>query len=153
MKQNILFPLVMEGRTGYIDANGKVILQPQYCLARSFSEGLAQVKIGKKWGYIDENGEWSVTLQDFDSAGKFAEGLAVVTINDKHGYNKYGYIDKSGKLVIQPEFDDARDFSGISRAKKRRRSPQTSKTIYTLSGNFSGDRFESLCLLLTGNLL
>ncbi len=28
----------------------------------------------------------------------------------------YGYIDKNGKVVIEPQFDDARDFSeGLAR--------------------------------------
>jgi len=37
---------------------------------------------------------------------EFSEGLAPVRLN-----LKWGYIDKTGKIVIQPQFVDAEDFS------------------------------------------
>ncbi|EAJ4643563.1 WG repeat-containing protein, partial [Campylobacter coli] len=37
----------------------------------------------------------------FDNLGVFSEGLAGVGLN-----GKYGFIDKSGKIVIEPKFDD-----------------------------------------------
>ncbi|MGI7639254.1 WG repeat-containing protein, partial [Campylobacter coli] len=39
----------------------------------------------------------------FDSIWSFREGLAKVGLN-----GKYGLIDKSGKIVIEPKFDDIR---------------------------------------------
>ena len=41
----------------------------------------------------------------FDSAENFHEGLAIVKIN-----NKYGYIDKTGKMIILPQFDKLMTF-------------------------------------------
>ena len=43
---------------------------------------------------------------EFDQAWAFSEGLARVSLG-----NKLGYIDKSGKVVIEPQFDLAFDFS------------------------------------------
>lgn len=50
------------------------------------------------------SGEETVLLQ-FDYIHPFQEGLAAVLID---GY--WGFIDKNGKIVIQPEFEHVRDF-------------------------------------------
>ncbi|MGL4375735.1 MAG: WG repeat-containing protein, partial [Microcoleaceae cyanobacterium] len=46
----ILFPILKNGKWGFIDKNGKVIVKPKYDEVRNFSEGLAAVKIGNKLG-------------------------------------------------------------------------------------------------------
>lgn len=50
--------------------------------------------------------DFVVILPQFDQADSFYGGLARVKIG-----NKWGYIDKKGKLVIQPQFDEAASFS------------------------------------------
>ena len=40
----------------------------------------------------------------------FSEGLAAVKIHDNDD-EKWGYIDKTGKIVIQPQFSQAGTFS------------------------------------------
>ena len=42
----------------------------------------------------------------FEQAGDFNDGLAVIMMN-----NRFGYINKDGKLVINPQFDSAGDFA------------------------------------------
>src|SRR5438876_6749370 len=42
----------------------------------------------------------------FDDARGFSDGLAPVKIS-----GKWGYIDKTGGVVITPQFNDAEDFS------------------------------------------
>ena len=42
----------------------------------------------------------------FDYACSFSEGLAAVKIN-----GLYGYVDKKGQIVIEPQFTDAGDFN------------------------------------------
>ena len=37
---------------GFIDKTGHYVINPQFDLADSFSDGLARVRIGDKWGYI-----------------------------------------------------------------------------------------------------
>ena len=48
----------------------------------------------------------NMELTIFDNIYGFSDGLARVKQN-----GKYGYIDKNGKMVIQPQFNDARNFS------------------------------------------
>ncbi|PIC58298.1 hypothetical protein CSV80_05820 [Sporosarcina sp. P12(2017)] len=56
------------------------IIAPQYDFARDFSEGLAAVKLGDKWGYIDTDGNTVIDFQ-YDKAFNFSEGKALVGTN------------------------------------------------------------------------
>ena len=42
------------GKSGYIDKTGKFAIALQFDEAASFSEGLAAVKVGNKWGYVSK---------------------------------------------------------------------------------------------------
>lgn len=100
-------------KTGFIDADGKVIAQPEWDSA-AFSviqgqtvycnEGFCGVMKDGKWGYIDTSGHLAIPNQ-FDSVGPFVEGLARVNLG-----NQVGFIDKTGKYVINPQFYKAGDF-------------------------------------------
>jgi hypothetical protein len=64
-------------------------------LAFHFSEGLAAVQIGGKWGYIDKTGKIVIEPRTLNSAKDFHNGLAyIVTKNGEHGY-----IDKAGSYA------------------------------------------------------
>ena len=48
---------------GYIDKDGKFIINPQFLNAKDFNSGLAAVLKGKEWGYVDKDGKWVVNPQ------------------------------------------------------------------------------------------
>ena len=77
--------------------------EPHFDDTASFSEGLTQVKINGKWGYIDKTGEYVVQPQ-FSRADSFYRGLALV-ISD----GTKAYIDKTGKFIWKSsEYKDLR---------------------------------------------
>ncbi|MCI0472893.1 MAG: WG repeat-containing protein, partial [Ignavibacteria bacterium] len=88
---NPLFRIEADGKYGYIDTTGKIIIKPQFDNARDFYEGLAVVGIGQKWGYIDKTG-MIVIESEYDYVYNFSEGLAIVELGEK-----YGAIDLTGK--------------------------------------------------------
>ncbi|MEO0103191.1 MAG: WG repeat-containing protein [candidate division WOR-3 bacterium] len=45
------------GKWGYINKQGKIVIRPQFNEAKDFSEGLAAVKIGDKYFYINNEGQ------------------------------------------------------------------------------------------------
>jgi WG containing repeat len=97
----------LEDKYGYIDRSGEMVIPPRFEDAGPFSEGLAPARNGNQWVYIDKSGKLVITGGEFVLARAFSEGLAaVIGKNDK-----YGYIDKTGKFVIQPQFTRAGDFS------------------------------------------
>jgi len=96
------------------------VIAPQYEDAHSFSEDLAAVKKGGKWGYIDTDNKVVIPFQ-YDQAYDFSEGLAIVgkltetedttewQWNEETGEEyeapvtyytvEYGLIDKAGKYT------------------------------------------------------
>jgi hypothetical protein len=102
-----LIPAVIGEKWGYVRAPKRTqfVIAPQYDLAGRFSEGLAWVKRGGKFGYIDAGGR-EVIAPRFQQAGSFTEGLAAVKIGDK-----FGYIDPEGQIVIRPQYDFAQPFA------------------------------------------
>jgi hypothetical protein len=88
----------------FVDRRGTV-LEARFDGAKDFSEGLAAVMRGEKWGYVDKSGRFVVEPR-FDAAQPFSEGLAQVTQGKRRGF-----IDRRGQFVIPPRFDYADDFS------------------------------------------
>lgn len=106
------FLVTVDGKDGFIDATGTVVIEPTFKKAYPFSEGLAAVQVDGRWGYIDSNGR-TVLEPRFAMAGFFSEGLA----DFRHELQgPIGYIDTSGRVVIEPRFDSADDFrNGVAR--------------------------------------
>lgn len=79
---------------GFVDANGRLAVAPQFERVGDFHHGLAAVRWKGKWGYIDAKGKMAVPPR-YDSASDFvAGGLAVVTQD-----GQYQLIDRAGKAV------------------------------------------------------
>ena len=100
-----LFPVVKDGKWGYIDKTGKMVIAPQFDATDGFSEGLANVRVGQKWGYIDKTGQMVIPPQ-YDDGNLFSEGLAPIMVG-----NKAGYSDQGGKIIIAPQYDGNGRFS------------------------------------------
>jgi hypothetical protein len=61
------------GLYGYIAPTGKLVIEPQFDVASSFSEGLAVVVMNNKFGYVEPSGKMMVSPQ-YDWAYNFSEG-------------------------------------------------------------------------------
>ncbi len=98
----------MDGKYGYIDTKGNWVIKPQFEFTYMFSDGLAMIRIGKQYAWIDKTGKTVIPAQDFEEVGRgFREGRLAVKKN-----GKWGFVDKTGKMVINPEFKEAKEFSG-----------------------------------------
>jgi WG containing repeat len=95
-----------DARYGFVNKRGEMIIKPRFSPVLShhdqiqslsrFSEGLASVRVGNVYGYIDKKGDFRIAPQ-FLFADDFSEGLACARLKDKTGY-----IDESGRWVIGP---------------------------------------------------
>lgn len=107
LKHEGLFRIRENGKFGFIDKSGKVVIKPQFDSAEDFSEGLAQVSSSDKpgkYGYVDTTGKMVISPQ-FDKADSFSEGLALVEADGKDVF-----IDKTGKVVIKPDLTPREGF-------------------------------------------
>jgi WG repeat protein len=98
-------PIKVGQHFGYQDDSGMIVIDPLYDRAGPFVQGLALVTIGDKSGYISIKGE-TLGGELWEEIHPFFEDLARVKRD-----GKYGFIDRSGKLVIEPQFSQAADFS------------------------------------------
>lgn len=71
------------GRWGYIDKEGNMVIQPVFEDARSFANGLAAVKTDGKWGFIDAGGEMKIAAQFFDAKDFNDRGSCFVNTGSK----------------------------------------------------------------------
>jgi hypothetical protein len=76
----------------------------KYDRAGDFRDGRAVVKLNKKWGYVDTDGNEVVPLK-YDYVGDFCEGRAWVKLNQK-----YGFVDKDGNEIIPLRYDEVGSF-------------------------------------------
>jgi hypothetical protein len=129
---------VVEGgmqKCGYIDPSGALVIQPQFEAAGPFSDGMAAVgTVGTdsaedfRYGYIDKTGAVVIPIQYqgfVRGAPKFSNGLCVVAVEDdgpppsvtstslvvESNSRHYGYMDKTGSIVIDAQFGLAGEFS------------------------------------------
>ncbi len=105
-KSTDLFPVQLEDRWGYVNASGRMVIEPKWSQTYEFSEGLAGVRVSN-WsrGYIDASGEFAIEPR-FSETKRFSEGLAPVKFD-----GRWGYIDKSGSFVLNPQYTSASPFS------------------------------------------
>lgn len=94
-----------------IGSNGKVITEQKFDEMDAFSEGLAAVKMGDRYGFIDTTGTVVFTLEPEYYPMHFSDGLALV-VQTIDSTDRWGYINKKGEWVIPPQFSDAGHFYG-----------------------------------------
>ncbi len=109
--------VVIGDLSSFIDKTGKQVIKFGPSEApRSFSEGLAAVHSNFEFWFIDIEGKTVIPKQN-GLPKDFSEGLACVYL-PVDGKLRGGYLDRSGNVVIAPQFEDCYDFSeGLARVK------------------------------------
>lgn len=99
---------------------------PVFCFAQnvenidyisSFNDEVAAIKKDGQWAFINKEGNIVINFRNDLVSTKTNDGSYPVFINDrciivkeKNGILYYGYIDKTGKTVIEPKFLNATNF-------------------------------------------
>lgn len=134
-KEDSLSPVEIDGKWGYVNKKGELVVAANYDSALEFDKGFAEIKldgatkyinakgevfdvaegfhsekaarilVGGKYGMVDSKGNYLVE-PIYDYVGTMSEGMVVVKMDDA-----YGYFNNKGKLVIQPQFESAKHFS------------------------------------------
>lgn len=112
--KRMIFPLLM------------VMIVPVLCFSQvlenidyisPFNEDVAAIKKGDLWAFIDTSGTLVIDFRDDIVATKNGEVEYPIFKNErclitqkKEGINYFGFIDKTGKIVIEPQFLNATPF-------------------------------------------
>ncbi|MFZ2643865.1 MAG: WG repeat-containing protein [Verrucomicrobiia bacterium] len=106
-----LYLIVQDGKYGYIDVTGRVVVAPQFTEAWEFHDGMGRFRMGgigtgrrsealnranSHYGYIDSTGK-IVVPATLTSAADFSDGLAATSA---------GYINTAGQVVLNKSQDD-----------------------------------------------
>lgn len=76
-----LYPVKENGRWGYMDEAGKIVIQPTFDFAWDFSNGLGRIKHNGKYGFVDLTGNLTITPA-FTFADDFTGDYTRVNISD-----------------------------------------------------------------------
>lgn len=95
-----------DGKWGYVDGEGNVVIPFIYDYADGFYDGFAAVRIDYSWGFINQNGK---TVIPFEYAGawSFINGLAPV-----YKDNLWGFINQNNELVIDYQYSNISKIGG-----------------------------------------
>ena len=104
----------LDKKVGFINKKGDWVIESKFNAAKNFDPetGLALVKQGEVWVYINKTGE--LTTVNATRLGNFNNGLAKGMKGEK-----WGFINTKGEWAIGARFDGVRNFNnGFAAAKK-----------------------------------
>lgn len=104
----------INGKYGYLKANGKELTPPEYDFASiTLENGLLFATKDEKAGYLNSNGDCVIDFK-FSAGSDFYEGYARV-VED----GKLGVINTDGTYVIPPEYDPTTSIGNLINAEGR----------------------------------
>jgi hypothetical protein len=89
------FMITVDGKKGFINTAGEIVIAPQFQDALEFSEGLCAVRVSGRYGFVNTKGELTIPAT-YDYASMFMEGLAVVYLDGKPLF-----ITPEGKVAFE----------------------------------------------------
>jgi hypothetical protein len=104
---------------GFVDVSGKEVVKPQYDYAHAFHNGLAKVMKDGKSGMINKEGLEVLPIEylfdvEYDGSLRLYEGLSSIMRD-----GKFGFINGDARMVLEPQFEEAKRFSeGVAAVKK-----------------------------------
>ncbi len=124
----------------FIDSKGNKPFDQKFENAGNFSNGLCAVQKNGNWGFINKKGELAIDYKDVLGVRACSEER--IAFKDKNG--KIGYMNTTGKVVIEPQFDNGLSFKNgfavIEQNGKMGFIDETGKTViepkYKRAGNF-----------------
>lgn len=94
-----VYTFKLNNKYGALNNYGQISIEPKFEELGNFKNGFAYYRYGDKYGFVSKDGyvhnaefNW---ISDFDT-----DGIAIVKNN-----NAFGLINSSGKLILEPKFD------------------------------------------------
>lgn len=102
-------PVKVEEKWGFLNTEGKLAIQAKYDKVTIFNSGYASVQRDGKFFVVDKSGtEFPVDVPGIADLNDFSEQLASL----KTEADLVGFVDGTGKVVIEAKFKAAGDFHG-----------------------------------------
>ncbi|NOQ74024.1 MAG: hypothetical protein GQ574_18605 [Crocinitomix sp.] len=92
-------------KSGIININGDLVIDPIYDMLGGFNEGLCPARKNNVYGYLNPSGEYAIEPK-FANALDFRNGVAPATLDKK----QWGLINTKGEFILPPSFDYIQPF-------------------------------------------
>ena len=103
--RDTLYFVRRNGKCGYVNRDGDVVVDPVYSEATRFADGLACVQDGSALRILNVEGKVQATIENASIFGRsFSEGYLCVDRDDK-----LGFVDEHGNIIIDFRFQRAFD--------------------------------------------
>lgn len=99
LASKVFFPFQKDGKFGYIDEQGEIMIPANYDAVEPYIEGLGLVVKEGKIGFLNKSGELNIPFE-YEDGESFENGLAIVARD-----NQYGLIDRTNKAVVPLQYD------------------------------------------------
>jgi hypothetical protein len=103
------------GRYGYTDESGRIVIEPQFEAAQAFKGNYAGAKAQGSWGLITSRGKWAIPAT-YEYIGWATEKDTVPAVcGEVTGYKqqgKWGLISVRNKVITPPAYEVLAYFSG-----------------------------------------
>jgi hypothetical protein len=129
---DVLLPIKIGGRFGFCDRRGNQVLEAEYVYGSQSSEGIAvATNFAGNLVLIDASKLTARELPEFaDNGCEFSNKLLSVR---PHGEDQpTGFIDREGTVVIEPQFDFARNFDRCGATVRMKRGDMAERRIEPL---------------------
>ncbi len=90
---------IQDGKYGFIDKVGAIVIPCIYDYVTDFNEGMALARKGEDLGYINTKGE-EIIFGKYQYINNFSDGLATFAKSKENEKTLYGCIDKHGNEII-----------------------------------------------------
>ncbi len=94
LADSLFLPVSIEGKYGYMNRFGEIVIPPNYQFAGHFVNGLATVGNDEKYGAINKSGKLIIPFY-YSSISDFIQGRAIVEENEK-----LGIIDRNNSCLL-----------------------------------------------------
>lgn len=96
-----------DSKYGFVNKKNEIIIPFKYKEVENFSDGYAKVQFKNKYVYIDKAGNKLIKQSYNFHVEPFSEELAVVHLSIRGD----GFINRKGKIVIKPKYNEATEFN------------------------------------------
>jgi len=93
--------VLLDGKLGLIDTDGRQVLPCCLDEVWSYSQGLVMARVGDEIGFVDKAGAWVIPPR-FEAAGDFSPG----GLAPAYESGQWGLINQRGDWVVAPVWDD-----------------------------------------------
>lgn len=142
LSQKQFYPVRENGKWGFADSTGTVLIPCTFEWVEDFTEGVAECGLSGKSGFVNKAGKVTIPCE-YDQVEPFKHGLSVVEQN-----KKMGVINKTGKLIVPFEYDEISEFSeglaAVSIMEKYGYIDETGKLVMSIQYTKAGDFNEGL---------